>query len=65
MEPTLITMLPLSLVYTCFALVILLVVFLVALRVRGLIFALAATGVTFVGLFALFATLVIFVTSRM
>lgn len=56
---------PLSLLYALPALAILLVVFLVVYRLRGLAFALAAAVLTFVGLFALYVGMVALVTGGM
>lgn len=58
-------MLPLSFIYTCAGLAVVLVVFVVAMRLRGLTFALAAAGLTLVGLVALFAAMVFLITWQM
>jgi len=56
---------PLSLAYALLALAIVLIVFLVVNRVRGPRFALVAAVLTFMSMFALFVTMVMFITSRM
>ena len=56
---------PLSLAYALLALAIVLIVFLVVNRVRGQRFALVAAVLTFMSMFALFVTMVMFITSRM
>jgi len=56
---------PLSLAYALLALAIVLIVFLVVNRVRGLGFALIAAALTIMNMFALFVIMVMFVTSRM
>ena len=56
---------PLSLAYALLALAIVLIVFLVVNRVRGLGFALVAAVLTLMSMFALFVTMVMFITSRM
>ena len=56
---------PLSLAYALLALAIVLIVFLVVNRVRGLGFALIAAALTIMSMFALFVIMVMFVTSRM
>jgi hypothetical protein len=55
----------LSLVYAFLSLAILLTVFLVVNRLRGLTFALAATVLTFAGMFALFMCMVTLITLQM
>ncbi len=56
---------PLSLTYALLALAFVLIVFMIVNRVRGLRFALVAAGLTFMSMFALFVTMVMFITSRM
>lgn len=55
----------LSLFYALPAFAIVLIVFLFVYRRRGMGFALIAGGLAFFSLFALFAALVMFITSRM
>ncbi len=56
---------PLSLAYALLALAIVLIVFVVVDRVRGLTSALVAAVLTFMSMFALFVAMVMFMTSRM
>jgi len=56
---------PLSLAYALLALAIVLIVFLVVNRVRGLGFALVSAIVAFMSMFALFVVMVMPITSRM
>jgi hypothetical protein len=56
---------PLSVAFALFTLVMVLIVFLVVRRARGPWFALAAGGLAFVGMFALFLGMLMFITSSM
>lgn len=56
---------PLSLLYALPALAILLIVFLVVNRLRGLTFALVTTALTLVGLFALYVVMVSLIIGSM
>ncbi len=55
----------LSLFYALLAFAIVLIVFVVSYRSRGMGFALMAGGVAIFGLFALFAALLVFITGSM
>jgi hypothetical protein len=56
---------PLSIVYALVALAVVLIVFLVVHRLRGLGFALAAASLAFIGLFAFFLAMAFVITSQM
>ncbi len=56
---------PLSLAFGLLALAIVLIVFLVVYRMRGLEFALAAVVLTCMSMLALFVSMIMVITSRM